>query len=43
MKCKYCGKNAGFLSYVHKECKETHDLEGFDSWFMMNLLPLLTD
>ncbi len=25
MKCKYCGKSAGFLNFVHKECKEAHD------------------
>ena len=24
MKCRYCGKPAGFLSSAHKECKEKH-------------------
>lgn len=23
-KCKYCGKKAGFLSSIHKECEELH-------------------
>lgn len=23
-KCKYCGRQAGFLSYVHKECERLH-------------------
>lgn len=25
MKCKYCGKSAGFLRFAHKECKELHN------------------
>ena len=24
--CKYCGKDAGFLRAVHKECDSAHDL-----------------
>ena len=23
--CKYCGKDAGFFSHVHKDCEEKHD------------------
>lgn len=23
--CKYCGKDAGWFSHSHKECKEKHD------------------
>lgn len=25
MKCKFCGKSAGFFSRVHKECEEKHE------------------
>lgn len=40
--CKYCGRDAGFIHYKHKECELRHQ-EGltshiFNSWFCYNAI-----
>lgn len=42
-KCKYCGKDVGLFSTKHKECEEQHEngIQGFDSWFVVELLSMV--